>query len=94
MTSVCLIGNSHLGALKLGWPSIAADFPEMELDFYASAGDSLAFSVSGNRLEPVTEDIRKRLAYTSQKTGDIEANYDAYLPMNIERYCDFYSLGI
>jgi len=21
-------------------------------------------------------------------------NYDAYLPMNIERYCDFYSLGI
>jgi glyoxylase-like metal-dependent hydrolase (beta-lactamase superfamily II) len=22
------------------------------------------------------------------------ANYDAYLPMNIERYCDFYSLGI
>jgi hypothetical protein len=23
-----------------------------------------------------------------------EANYDAYVPMNIERYCDFYSLGI
>jgi glyoxylase-like metal-dependent hydrolase (beta-lactamase superfamily II) len=22
------------------------------------------------------------------------ANYDAYLPMNIERYCDFFSLGI
>ena len=22
------------------------------------------------------------------------ANYEAYLPMNIERYCDFYSLGI
>lgn len=22
------------------------------------------------------------------------ANYDAYLPMNVERYCDFYSLGI
>jgi hypothetical protein len=22
------------------------------------------------------------------------ANYDAYLPMNIERYCDSYSLGI
>jgi glyoxylase-like metal-dependent hydrolase (beta-lactamase superfamily II) len=22
------------------------------------------------------------------------ANYDAYLPMNIERFCDFYSLGI
>jgi glyoxylase-like metal-dependent hydrolase (beta-lactamase superfamily II) len=22
------------------------------------------------------------------------ANYDSYLPMNIERYCDFYSLGI
>ena len=22
------------------------------------------------------------------------ANYDTYLPTNIERYCDFYSLGI
>jgi hypothetical protein len=22
------------------------------------------------------------------------ANYDTYLPMNIERFCDFYSLGI
>jgi len=79
MTSVCLIGNSHLGALKLGWPSIEAEFPQMELDFYASAGDSLGFVVSGNRLEPATDAIRQRLAYTSEKSGDIEANYDAYV---------------
>lgn len=27
-------------------------------------------------------------------TAEKWANYDAYLPMNIERFCDFYSLGI
>lgn len=79
MTSVCLIGNSHLGALKLGWPSIVAEFSKMEQDFYASAGDSLELAVSGNRLEPATHDVRQRLAYTSGKSGDIEANYDAYI---------------
>jgi hypothetical protein len=42
-----------------------------------------------------------RRAPKSRKIRDIKlpkyekwANYDAYLPMNIERYCDFYSLGI
>ena len=84
MTSICLIGNSHLGALKLGWPSIETEFPEMNLDFYASAGDSLELVVSGNRLEPATDSIRQRLAYTSQKNGDIEATYDAYVVCGLQ----------
>ncbi len=70
MTSICLIGNSHLGALKLGWPSIAAEFPEMNLDFYASAGDSLDLAVMAGRIEPTTDAIRQRLAYTSEKSGE------------------------
>jgi len=54
MTSVCLIGNSHLAVLKLGWPDIQASFADMELDFYAAAGGSLAVTVSNGRLVRLT----------------------------------------
>jgi hypothetical protein len=79
MTSVCLIGNSHVGALKLGWPEIEAQFPGFALDFYASAGQSLQLEVRDGKLVPPTPEIRKRLAATSGKSGDIEAGYDAYM---------------
>jgi hypothetical protein len=79
MTSVCLIGNSHVGALKLGWPEIEAQFPGFTLDFYATAGQSMELEVHDGRLVPATEPVRKRLAVTSGKNGDIEAGYDAYV---------------
>jgi hypothetical protein len=79
MTSICLIGNSHVGALKLGWPEIEAQFPGFLLDFYASAGQSMQLEVRGGKLVPATDAIRKRLAATSGTDGDIEATYDAYV---------------
>lgn len=79
MTTVCLIGNSHVGALKLGWPEIEAQFPGFTLDFYASAGQSMQLEVRDGKLVPPTPEIRKRLAATSGKDGDIEAGYDAYV---------------
>ena len=78
MPAICLIGNSHVGALKLGWPDIEVQFPGFVLDFYASAGQSLELEVKDGKLVP-SEQIRKRLAATSGKNGDIEAGYDAYV---------------
>lgn len=34
-TRGCVIGNSHVAALKLGWQAVKADYPEIELDFFA-----------------------------------------------------------
>ena len=79
MTSVCLIGNSHLAVLKLGWPDIQSSFADMELDFYAAAGGSLELAVSNGCLVPADDTTRKRLAITSGKSGDIEPNYSAYV---------------
>lgn len=79
MTSVCLIGNSHLAVLKLGWPDIQASFADMELEFYAAAGGSLDLAVSNGRLVPADDATRKRLAVTSAKSGDIEPSYSAYV---------------
>ena len=47
------------------------------------------------------QSVRDTIELTAEAMRDIKlpkyekwANYDACLPMNIERYCDFYSLGI
>jgi len=79
MASVCLIGNSHLAVLKLGWPDIQASFADVELDFYAAAGGSVAVAVSNGCLVPADDATRKRFAITSGKNGDIEPNYSAYV---------------
>src|SRR3569833_2998349 len=79
MTSVCLIGNSHLAVLKLGWPDIQASFADMELDFYAAAGGSVAVAVSNGCLVPADDATRKRFAITSGKNGDIAATHSAYV---------------
>jgi hypothetical protein len=74
-----MIGNSHLAILKLGWPDILAMFADMELDFYAAAGGSLALAVSNGCLVPADDATRKGLAVTSAKSGDIEPGYSAYV---------------
>lgn len=79
MTTLCLIGNSHIAALKLGLPQIQPLFPGFALDFYACAGEALELKISGGKLVAATDHIRSRLAVTSGKSGDIEPIYDAYV---------------
>jgi hypothetical protein len=38
MTRICVIGNSHLAALKLGWDAIKPEFSGIDLTFFGSAG--------------------------------------------------------
>lgn len=79
MTAVCLIGNSHLAALKRGWPEIKAAFPGVVLDFYGSAGVTLHLEVCGGKLVALDAKVQRRLAMTSAKSGEIEPVYDAYV---------------
>ncbi len=79
MTKVCVIGNSHVAALKLGWPEIQAQFPRVELTCFASAGLSVAYEVSDGKLVCPDPRIKQRLAYTSQTDGDIRPVYDVYI---------------
>jgi hypothetical protein len=79
MTSICLIGNSHLAVLKLGWPDVQDQFAGMELEFYASAGASLDLAVSNGCLVPANRPTQKRLAITSGKSGEIAPDFSAYI---------------
>lgn len=36
MTRLLVIGNSHTGALKEGWPAVAPDFPGVKLSFFVA----------------------------------------------------------
>ncbi|PJN96602.1 hypothetical protein CNY89_01585 [Amaricoccus sp. HAR-UPW-R2A-40] len=38
MTRVAVVGNSHLGAIKLGWEQVSARHPEMQVEFFAAPG--------------------------------------------------------
>jgi len=79
MTSVCLIGNSHLAVLKLGWPNIQASFADMELDFYAAAGGIIGrcrferLPSSGRRCDA------KAVCHHQRKNGDIAPTHSAYV---------------
>jgi hypothetical protein len=34
---LCLIGNSHLAAFKMGWEAVRADHPEADVTFFVEA---------------------------------------------------------
>lgn len=38
MTRIIVIGNSHVAALKTGWEEIAAEYPGVEMEFFAAPG--------------------------------------------------------
>ena len=83
MTTVCLIGNSHVANLKLALPSVQPDFPDVRTIFFASDGTTMELDVVSGRLVARTGYVRERMAMTSGTMGDIEPIYDAYVPCGL-----------
>lgn len=79
--SVCIIGNSHLAAIKLGHAAVAADFPEIQLDFYGGVAQRLwALEQEGTTLVPRHKRLAENFAETSGGRRRIEtADYDAFV---------------
>ncbi|HEX3429318.1 MAG TPA: hypothetical protein VHT03_00400 [Rhizomicrobium sp.] len=79
MSRVCVIGNSHISALVLGWREIARDHAQTTLEFFAAPGTKVnRFKVSRGSLVPRSATLRKFLAVTSQQKT-ISGDYDIYL---------------
>ena len=78
---ICVIGTSHLGALKLGWDMVRGDFPDLELVFFGSPGTSLRqMRTKGTRLVADDEELARNLAFTSGGLSEIViAEHDAFL---------------
>lgn len=81
MMKLCLIGNSHAGALKLGWEIIKSEFPNCALTVFAAPGSQIdELCVRGSKLSPKTSTTRRFLKHTSGGAVRIDVrDYDRFL---------------
>jgi hypothetical protein len=80
MSCICLIGDSHLAALKHAWNAIGAEFPGRTLVFFAGAGKSMnGLSVSDGALAPHNQWLTDALERTSGGESRIAGDYDRYV---------------
>lgn len=78
---ICVIGNSHVAAIKSAWDEISRDYSSHELNFFAAPGSHLRhLELVGHSLVPKTEGLAKNLAYTSGGETEIDLNiFDIFL---------------
>jgi hypothetical protein len=80
MTEICIIGNSHLASLKMGWDIIKDDFRRINPTFFAAPGKTMEnLAVSDNALVGTTDKLSRSLARLSGGKSQIDDVYDRYL---------------
>lgn len=82
MKRLCLIGNSHIAAVKLGWDRLRDRYPGLTLTFFGSRRpDSCRnLQLENGALVPTDEALRRSFAWTSGGAGDIRlGDYDGFL---------------
>lgn len=79
VTHICLIGDSHLGAVKLGWDAVESEFHGADLTFFVAPARMMDLVLSGGSIAPATEELRQRFKRTSRGKLAIEGDYDGYI---------------
>ncbi|MBV8976299.1 MAG: hypothetical protein JO261_00965 [Alphaproteobacteria bacterium] len=80
MARICIVGDSHVAALKQGWNEICNEFPSVEMTFFAAIRAALAdFALCDGKLVATSALLRNRILQTSQGKTEITGDYDAYL---------------
>ncbi len=70
--SVCVIGNSHLAAVKLAWDEHARDYPHISATMFGSPRASLRQTrVKAGKIVPTSDIVTKNFRWTA-KTDDID----------------------
>lgn len=79
--NICVIGNSHTGALKNAWDKIQADHPGEKITFFAQRGGGISdLVVQEGKLIPNNESLEKALEFTSEGKKEIDPNeYNVFL---------------
>ncbi len=77
---LCVIGNSHVAALKSAWDQISHEYSKFTLTFFASRGDNFKYlEVSNNQLVPTSSKLLKNMEYTSGIDNININSYDLFL---------------
>ncbi len=67
MRSLCIIGDSHIGAIKLGWSAAGIGFPKWTVTFYGSVGNALESMIARDGV--LTSDDEAVLDYFHKTSG-------------------------
>jgi hypothetical protein len=81
MTRICVLGNSHVASLKLGWDSLKTQYPNVDITFFANRQRRMeALQVEKGKLVPDNEALKTAIAYTSNGLTSIDSRkFDLYL---------------
>jgi hypothetical protein len=96
MTRICIVGNSHVAALKLGWDKIAGDHPGIQVTFFGVPGRWLrALDLGEGTVTPKTAKHKRHFERLSGGMDTITvADYDLFVVVGLElsifRWVNFY----
>jgi hypothetical protein len=76
---VCLVGNSHLAAIKLGWDAVKLDYPDIACNFFGAPRNALrGLSLDGGVLVPTNEALARQIKIVSGGPTTLRpSDYDA-----------------
>lgn len=75
---LCLVGNSHIGALKRAWKIIQTDFPDLSVTMYGAPGRMFAaLQVGDGRIVARSEEAAASLMATGGSDRIVLADHDA-----------------
>jgi hypothetical protein len=81
--NVCVIGNSHLAAIKLAWNEMQADFPELSVVMFGSHSASLRdTAIDSGRIVATTNQVNKNFRWTAQTNA-----------IRLNKYSSFYIIA-
>ncbi len=89
---ICIMGNSHTGALKQAWDAVIDDFPNIQITFFAQGQDTLNYLiVQNNKLIPEREGFAKALEFISGGKREIDpTEYDIFLLYGLNARANFF----
>jgi hypothetical protein len=81
LVNLCIIGNSHVAALKKAWDVIRAEYPSIKVTFFARRGNELNnLVVTNGKLQSPNEAGAKELEFVSGGRRRIDPDkYDVFL---------------
>lgn len=82
---ICVIGNSHAGAIKEGWDRIAADHPGVAMQFFAAARRGMeGLRLNEGRLVAGNAQLARDMALSSGGASEIDlAGHDLFLMVGL-----------
>jgi len=80
MPRLCIIGDSHVAALKQGWDTIQGEYPSLDVAVFAGISRTMKdFKVKEGKLVACSEALRRQLRRFSSGGTEVTGDYDAFI---------------